>query len=72
MRRPAVIKKNGFGLYVLKWKDLRDLAEGMHVCGLFSSTGACIYEMLSFFTGACASYKAGGKRKKEILESTSN
>ena len=35
----AVIKKNGVGLYVLKWKDLRDLSRGIYLCRLFSSTG---------------------------------
>lgn len=39
VKHPAVIKKNGAGSHVLKWKDLRDLSGGMHLCGLFSSTG---------------------------------
>lgn len=34
-----MIKKNGFGLYVLKGKDLRDLAKGMHCVGCSEALG---------------------------------
>lgn len=39
MKHPEVIK-NEFGLYELKWKDLKDLSRRMYLCGLLQTLGS--------------------------------
>lgn len=39
MKHPAVIK-NEYGLYELKWEDLKDLSRRMCLCGLLQALGS--------------------------------